>query len=93
MTALFVYVGAALVVAIAGVALSSRYRSYDTAVRPRTLAGPPTVMIPTPEEATRVQLADSHVSDDADDLLDPRNPGHDQWLAAHVDPEEPPDGA
>ena len=34
MTALFVYVGAALVVAIAGVVLSSRYRSYDTMVRP-----------------------------------------------------------
>ena len=53
------------------------------------MAGPPVVMIPTPEEVTRERLADVQVNDDADDLLDPRNPGHDKWLAAHAEPVEP----
>ncbi|MGD0851970.1 MAG: hypothetical protein ABSA07_01265 [Acidimicrobiales bacterium] len=47
-------------------------------------AGPlPEVVIPSPEVKSEEMAHDASVSDETDDLLDPRNPGHAQWLKEH----------
>jgi len=43
----------------------------------------PQVAIPTSEVRTEEIAHDTFASDEADDLLDPRNPGHAQWLKEH----------
>ena len=101
MTYLFIFVGVVLAVSIVAAALSGRYRRYDQVVQvnpPGTNTLSPTLgqmsrrgpvdMIPTPEEVTRERSA-SQVYDASDDLLDPRSPHHDEWLAAHTDDEPP----
>ena len=61
----------------------------------------PQVAIPTEEVATEAKAHDEYVSDVADDLLDPRNPHHNEWVKRHAemdtdseglanDPEETP---
>ena len=43
--------------------------------------------MPTPEEVTEEEVVKSEEYDASDDLLDPKNPGHAQWLAEHPDAE------
>jgi hypothetical protein len=43
----------------------------------------PEVPVPTPEFQTEVIAHDEFVSDVPDDLLDPRNPRHADWLKDH----------
>ena len=53
-------------------------------------AGPgpvPEVPIPTPEYETEAIVHDEFVSDVSDDLLDPRNPHHAEWVKQHPEME------
>jgi hypothetical protein len=43
----------------------------------------PQVAVPTSEVATESMAHDEFVSDVSDDLLDPRNPQHAEWVKEH----------
>jgi hypothetical protein len=47
----------------------------------------PQVAVPTPEVATEEIAHDEFVGDASDDLLDPRNPHHAEWVKQHPEME------
>lgn len=47
----------------------------------------PNVTVATPEFKTEEIAHDEFVSDDSDDLMDPRNPGHAEWVKNRPDVE------
>ena len=47
----------------------------------------PEIQVPTPEYETEIIAHDEFKSDVTDDLLDPRNPGHDEWVKEHPEME------
>jgi hypothetical protein len=95
----FVIIAIVLAIVIIGAVLIRRKNdqrgvSYapDLSSRPIRLAsggapaGPgvlPQVAIPTPEVTTEQKAHDEFVSDVSDDLLDPRNPHHVEWVKEH----------
>ncbi len=60
------------------------YQGFGVRPGPGTV---PEVAIPTPEEASQEIAHDDFVSDAADDLLDPANPQHAQWVKEHPEME------
>lgn len=47
----------------------------------------PEVAVPTPELTTEAMAHDEYAGDVTDDLLDPRNPGHEAWVKEHSEME------
>jgi hypothetical protein len=86
---LVVLIGGAVLVRRRGAGRGVTYAPELGAVEHYTSGGPvgpgplPQVAIPTSEVRTEEIAHDAFVSDVADDLLDPRNPGHAQWLKEH----------
>jgi cell division septation protein DedD len=56
------------------------YQGFGVRPGPGTV---PEVAIPTPEEASQEIAHNDFASDVADDLLDPANPRHAQWVKEH----------
>jgi hypothetical protein len=77
---------AVLIIAIVLTALSGRYRRFDAVVQPEDSVVPLSShrnrmeMIPKSEQVTDSDLTKANAYDEPDDLLDPRNPRHAQWL-------------
>ena len=63
--------------------LSAQPIRFSSAGAPSGRGVLPQVAIPTEEVATESVAHDEYLSDVSDDLLDPSNPHHDEWVKEH----------
>jgi hypothetical protein len=88
---LIIIFAVAIVVASSMTAYSAKRRRFDAVpTLPGRFIGMPWhrstgKLIPTPEEITRQKNERRQQYDATDDLLDPKNPGHEKWRAEHPD--------
>ena len=100
---IYVFVAVVVVLIVVGAVVTRRKtnaRGFNYAPDPELRSGAggqvgvrpgpgavPMVPIPTPEYETEAIVHDEFVSDASDDLLNPHNPGHAEWVKQHPDME------